>query len=76
MSSTNGDSFSIEGLQWIGEQAATSGRPSVVSMSILAFGTSDAYDAAVEAVRPLPSCLCSKSTNLYYFSSLVRVFVL
>ncbi|KAH6910894.1 serine protease [Coprinopsis sp. MPI-PUGE-AT-0042] len=40
----------IEGLQWIGQQAAVSGRPSVVSMSILAFGTSDAYDEAVEAL--------------------------
>ncbi|KAH6910920.1 serine protease [Coprinopsis sp. MPI-PUGE-AT-0042] len=40
----------IEGLEWIGQQAALKGRPSVVSMSILAFGTSQAYDDAVEAL--------------------------
>ncbi|KAH6910917.1 oryzin [Coprinopsis sp. MPI-PUGE-AT-0042] len=39
-----------EGSQWIGQQAATSGRPSVVSMSISASGISKAYDAAVEAL--------------------------
>ncbi|KAH6910918.1 serine protease [Coprinopsis sp. MPI-PUGE-AT-0042] len=40
----------IEGLQWVGQQAAASGRPSVVSMSIIAFGTSTAFDDAVEAL--------------------------
>ncbi|KAH6891649.1 peptidase S8/S53 domain-containing protein [Coprinopsis sp. MPI-PUGE-AT-0042] len=56
--------FSMEGLEWIGQQAALIDRPSVVSMSILAFATSQAsYDAVEQDVLSPSISFPYSSTN-------------